>query len=440
MTEGCPRMPAIHNLNDESGQATVIMALVMGLVMLGFLALATDVGYLFYQKRMAQSAADAAAIAAAEEYSAGYSGNAQNAANAAATMNGFDTTLASNPATVTLSTSTTGYYSSAGSHGSAWVTAVVARPIPTFFLAAFSSRFSTMQVSASATGAEGLSSPTCVCMQGTSGQNLNMSNGTSLSAPSCGITADSSASNAIGIVGGSSLSAQTLGTISSNWNNNGNINNGGSISSSTKIVQGISTQCSPSLPAAPTDTTCSADPFSSQSGGGAKYTVGPSSSYGTTMYGTTICYNALTVNGNGDTVTLNPGIYVINGGALHFLSGTNGGGNGVTFYLTGNASLIIDNGANVNLTAPTSGIYSGIVFYQAASDTNVMSIQGGSSTVITGAILAPGAGITLGNGSGSNISASIDAQTLTMTGGASLSCAPSVSLGTLNTSVAKLVR
>ncbi len=426
--------------NDESGQATAIMALVMGIVMIGFLALAADVGYLFHEKRMAQSAADAASLAAAEEDSyPGDSSNALPAAKAAAKMNGFDTTLAKNPATVVLSTSSTGIYSNVGNSGSsAWVTAVVSRPIPTFFLSAFNSGFKTMQVSASATSAQGQSSPTCVCLQSTSGQGLSMSNGASISAPSCGITVDSSSSNAIGIVGGASVNATTLGTVSTNWNTNANINNGGSIASSTKIVQGISTQCSPSLPAAPTDTACSADPMSSQSGGGATFTVGPNSSYGTTVGGNTVCYNSLTVNGNGDTVTLNPGIYVINGGQLHFLSGTNGGGNGVFFYLTGNASLVIDNGANVKLSAPTSGTYSGIAIYQAASDTNALSIQGGAATVISGSILAPGAAVTLGNGSGSSISAAIDAQSLTMNGGGTLTAAPGVSLGTLNTSVAKL--
>jgi hypothetical protein len=60
-------------------------------------------------------------------------------------------------------------------------------------------------------------------------------------------------------------------------------------------------------------------------------------------------------------VNLNPGVYVISNGELHFESGANNasntGGNGVFFYLVGTASLVIDNGANVNLTAPSSGTY-----------------------------------------------------------------------------------
>ena len=96
---------------DDEGQATVFMALFMGLLLVGFLAIAMDMGYIFHARRMAQAAADAAAIAAAEE--GGTTANAQNAANVAAKMNGFDTTLATNPATVTLSTSSSGLYSSA---------------------------------------------------------------------------------------------------------------------------------------------------------------------------------------------------------------------------------------------------------------------------------------------------------------------------------------
>ena len=43
---------------DERGQATTFMALFMGLIMLGFIAFALDVGYLFQKKRMAQAAAE----------------------------------------------------------------------------------------------------------------------------------------------------------------------------------------------------------------------------------------------------------------------------------------------------------------------------------------------------------------------------------------------
>jgi len=180
----------------------------------------------------------------------------------------------------------------------------------------------------------------------------------------------------------------------------------------------------------PTYSTCANDPL--PGGGGNSYTVGPSSSSGTA------CYKALTVDGNGNTVTLNPGNYVINGGELHFESGLNRGGNGVFFYLVNGASVVIDNGANVNLVAQSTGTYAGILFFEDSGDSQPMSIQGGASSVFNGEILAPAAAVTLGNGSGTTIDAEIAAQSLTMNGGGTLHSTAVTNLGTLNTSVAKV--
>ena len=414
----------------------------MGMIMLGFLAFAVDCGYFFHMKRMAQAAADAAAIAAAEEDQYGSTAE-QNAANAAATMNGFNTSAATNPATVTLTSNSNGNYSNLGTgNPGTWIQAVVSQPIKGYFLEAFNGGSHTMTISAAAAAGEGQVSPTCICLEAPTGRDLNMSNNSQITASGCGVTIDSSSTNALGIVGSANLNSLSLGTVSSTWNNSSNysnnVNNAGSISSSTDIVTGISSGCAPTLPPVPTDTNCSADPFNSISGGGAKYTVGPGSTYGSTVGGTTICYTALTVNGNGDTVTLNPGIYVINGGSLHFESGANKGGTGVLFYLEGNASVTIDNGANVNLAASTTGTYANILIYQDPADTKTLSIQGGSSAVMSGAIYATGAAVTLGNGSGTSITADIVAQTLTMNGGGTLNSAPNASLGTMNISTAKL--
>jgi Flp pilus assembly protein TadG len=428
-------------VRDEDGQTLVVVAAFMALVAFGFLAFAVDVGTLFRQKRMAQAAADAAALAAASEVATGYSANEQTVANAVAKLNGFDTTLATNPATVTLTTPTTGNFT-----GSAYVQATVKRPIPTMFLAAFSHSMATMSVSASAIAGGSKSSQTCVCVGGTSGQDINMSNDSKLTASGCGIVDNSSSSNAIGIVGSATLTAVSLGTVSSSWDNSSNINNGGSIASSTTIVQGITSQCAPTLPAAPTYSNCVADPGGSYG----TFTWGPSSASGV------VCYTGLTVGANGSACTLNPGTYVISNGTLHFESGSGGhsnlGGNGVFFYLTGTASLSIDNGANINLvaggatesggaTAPTVGSYNGIVVYEASGDTAAMSLQGGSSSYINGALYAPSAALTIGNGSGATVNGAIYANTLTMNGGGTLTAVADANEGSLSMgSTAKLVQ
>jgi Flp pilus assembly protein TadG len=429
---------------DESGQSIVIVAAFMGLVAMGFLAFALDVGTLSQQKRMAQAAADAAALAAAEEVSVGASSNEQTAANAMAKLNGFDTTLATNPATVTLSTPNSGNYS-----GSAYVKATVSRPIPTMFLRALRSNWATMDVSASSIAGGSQTSQTCICLEGTSGEVLNMSNNAKLNAASCGLVDNSTSSNALGIVGSATLTSVSLGTVSSTWNNasnySSNVNNGGSIANSTTIVTGITSSCAPTLPTAPAYSSCVNDP----GGAWGTFTWGPASA------SSVICYNALTVGSNGSTCTLNPGTYVINGGELHFESGANNhsnlGGNGVFFYLVGNASLVIDNGANVNLvaggatqngggTAPTVGTYNGIAVYQATSDTQTVQIQGGSTTFMNGAIYAPGANINAANGSGSTIEGGIVAKSLTMAGGAILNATTDINEGSLSVGSPKLLQ
>jgi hypothetical protein len=156
------------------------------------------------------------------------------------------------------------------------------------------------------------------------------------------------------------------------------------------------------------------------------------------------------VGANGSTCTLNPGIYVVTG-ELHFESGANGysnlGGNGVFFYLPGSASLVIDNGANVNIVAggstestaygggaaPSVGSgYNGIAIYEPSSNTNAISIQGGSNSYIGGAIYAPGAALSVGNGSSMTLPiGGIYASSLTMTGGTTLNVTDDVSEGSI---------
>src|SRR5271156_3786389 len=130
---------------DESGQTVSLVAVFMGLVAIGFIALALDVGTLCRERRVAQSAADAAALAAAEELTLGYTSNEQAAANAMAGVNGFSTTQSTNPATVTLQPPIVGTFT-----GSSYVQATVTKSIPTYFMAAFNRNLATMSVTATA--------------------------------------------------------------------------------------------------------------------------------------------------------------------------------------------------------------------------------------------------------------------------------------------------
>jgi Flp pilus assembly protein TadG len=425
----------------EDGQTTVIMALIMATFLFGFVALGVDTEALFHAKRQAQAAADAAAVAAAEEYSNGTVAE-NTAAVAMAKMNGFDNSLAVNPATVTVTTPSSGNYS--GTAG--YVQVIVAQPVPTFFSRVITHQ-PTVTVSARAVAGYGLGSPTCVCLTGKTGTDLNLSNNAKLTPNNCGTWVDSSSSTAVELSGSGTLGGLSLGTVASGWStaqNGSNVNNGASILSGTKVVEGLTGSCNPPMPTVPTYTasSCTADPLTQYGNGGSSYSVGPGSTYSTTQSGGLVCYNSLTVGTNGDAVNLNPGIYVINGGSLHFESGANNasntGGSGVFFYLVGNASLTIDNGANVNLTAATTGTYANILVFQDPADTQALSIQGGSNTSFNGAIYAENSNVNLANGSSTTLTADLVAKTLTMAGGGTLSSSSISDFGAYGTSVAKL--
>jgi hypothetical protein len=90
-------------------------------------------------------------------------------------------------------------------------------------------------------------------------------------------------------------------------------------------------------------------------------------------------------------ITLQPGSYVLDGGAINL--GGNGSlkGTGVTIFLLGDAEFSINGNEVVQLTPPTSGPYAGITIFQEKSNDNTVSINGTSDSYVTGFVYAPGA-------------------------------------------------
>jgi len=409
----------------------MVIVVFMGMFLLAFVAIGIDVGYMFHEKRMAQAAADAAAVAAAEEMSSGNTSNEQSVANTMAALNGFDPNATTNPSTVTLSTPTSGNYSGSANY----IQAVVSRPIPTFFLGELNHSATTLTVSARAVAGGGMSSPTCICLEASTGAGLSMSNNAQLVAPQCGVTVDSSSGNAVGIVGSAGLSALSLGTISNTWNNSGNINNNGFISSTTKVIQGIQTLCKPTVtpPSLPNGLPCYSNPIQGWTAANnytGAYTLPLS---GETTSGGIVCFTSLDTS-QSSSVTFSPGYtYYIQG---NFSTG--GGapltGNGVSFYVGGTVNIA--NGVTSKLSAPTDA--NGVpqtLFYAMG---NTVNIQGGSNSTFSGLMYAPNAAVTLNNGTGTVLNMDFVAQTLSLSGGATLNSYSTANLGTLNISVAKL--
>jgi hypothetical protein len=146
-----------------------------------------------------------------------------------------------------------------------------------------------------------------------------------------------------------------------------------------------------------------------------------------------VCYNSIDTSQSA-SVTFSPGyIYYVNG------SFTTGGGaplsgNNVTFYVGGNVDIA--NGITASLSAPTVGSTPQTLFYAMGT---AVTIDGGSSSTFSGLVDAPNAAVTLDNGTGTTLNMDFVAQSLTMAGGATLNSYATTNLGTLNTTVAKVV-
>lgn len=343
-----------------------------------------------------QSAADSAAIAGAQEL---HYGDVISAAQADSSKNGL--TNGSNGVTVTVNNPP---LNGPKKGNSGYVEVIVSQSERTFFLNA--SGLGSMTVNGRAVAALG-PIQNCFYELGTSGTDISISGGSTVSATDCGFLADSSSSSALSVSGGSTLNAGAINLV-------GNYSvTGGSHITPSSPATGITPVSDPlGYLAAPSflSSSCVANP---NIGGGATTTIGPSTSGGT------ICYNGLTIGG-GAHVTLKSGLYIINNGAFSVQGGASITGSSTTFYLAGGGSVSIGNGASISLTAPTSGTYDGILFYQNRSNSTAASITGGTNPTLNGILYFPDAGLTLTGGSSSTLYTSVISSSITFSGGSTM--------------------
>jgi Flp pilus assembly protein TadG len=368
---------------DQRGQTTIIMALSI-FSLCGMAGFAVDVGTLFRAKRVLQTAADAGALTAAAE--ANY-GDSNAAALAIAAQNGA--TNGTNGYTVTESTVASGYQ------------VIATQAAPTYFMKLF--HLNSMAVSAVAVASNAAASG-CIYTLDPSGVDIGMTGSGSLSMPDCGIVINSASSNALNLTGSGTISAQSIGIV-------GNYNKTGSGTISPAPVTGIAPAPDPlAYLSAPTYSSgsCLSDPHFT---GSTSNTVGPSTAGGT------VCYNGLTNTGSG-SLTLQPGVYVINGSFSSTGSGSISG-TGVTIYLAPpNGALSLTGSGTLNISAPTdpSNPYNGILFYEDRTDSNSMKITGSGNSNLQGIFYAPDAALTLTGSSGTAINADLVVHALSMTG------------------------
>lgn len=339
----------------NSGQALVAATLGL-LALIGATGLAVDMGYLRYQKRLQQSAADSAALAGAAEATYGQAGPA---AFEDSSLNGF--TNGTNNVTITVNQPpATGPYTTDPSAIEVLITAIH----PTFFMKIFGVNSATLTARAVAhTGGRN-------CVYSLAG-GLGITNTGIFYGPQCGILDD------------------------------GDLNNSGTVTAASVGVHGAASGAATN-PAAITGIIQAADPLA--------FLPLPTAPAG--CVAANLAGNPVTLNpGNycaGISVTtaqniiFNPGIYEVTGGGITFNGTGTITGNGVTFSLSptgGGVSINTAPGATqqLNLTAPTTGTDAGILFYQDPLDLAPASIQGIGNPTLQGVLYFPGTTLTLNN-------------------------------------------
>lgn len=378
----------------ETGNIIVFTALGMT-VLLGMGGLAVDVGALRHEKRLQQTAADAAALAGASDLLyGGVSSGAKNASQA----NGFtdsgrtDCATSNSAGEICVTVNNPPSTLSPHHHGdSKYVEVLVTKVQPTYFMRIFGTRYATAVLTARAvaTNLGAGNNGGCLYTLGNSGDGIRM-NGTPnlISAPNCGIIDDAD----FRTNGHATVNAASIGVVGSVTTN------GGANFPGAQPVSGMPVAADPLSYLTPPPSGCSGSTSIVINGTGKVQTLSGNYCGGVTINGTNnqitlnpASFSDISINGSGNTVTFNPGRYVVTGSSGLSDNGNNSvlNGDGVTFYIS-QGTVNFNGSTGGTLSAPTTGADAGMLFWEPKSNTNGLTLNGKSTFKTDGIFYAPG--------------------------------------------------
>lgn len=364
-------------LKDESGTTAVTFGLLIT-VALGFVGLGVDLGAAYQARRHVQSAADSSAFSGATTLLAG-DDSIVGVGHAVSARYGF--VDGQDGVTVTINKPpTSGQYTDLAQA----VEVIIQRPGIRFFSALFGSGQSSIRGRAVAkvnAGAEA-----CVVALNNS---ISISSA-SLQAEGCSLYSNSAAANAFDMSGTSSLTAAGVGVV------------GGSVIGSNSTISTQNGVQTGQRPIQDPYRNVPIPPYSGCSFNNASLKTG---TYGGSYTSPVVFCNGLLIN-SGSTVTLNPGIYIIDRGEFRVNGGGTIRGTGVTIVLTSStgsdyAYAIFNGQSIVELTGPSTGPTAGMVLYQdrRAPSSGENILNGGAGQSLTGAVYFPNQMIRYSGGS-----------------------------------------
>jgi putative Flp pilus-assembly TadE/G-like protein len=362
----------------EAGQTLALVAICM-VTFLAAAGLAVDMGYMRYEKRLMQAAADSAALVAATDANLGESGSAQADARAVATANGFQDGV--NSVIVSFANPNVNL-------GTAYQV-TIQQTLPTFFMKIVD--IGTSTVSASGVATIG-TSPGCIYALQTGGAGLTLNAG--INAPNCGIV-DNGSLNGVGDIAAASIGVYVPGGYG-----------------------GVATIAPVEATAQP-----AADPLAYMTPPtlGGCIMQGPISTMMTLGPGTYCGAFGITII-SGGIVNFTPGLYILDGGPGLQIQGTGiATGTDVSFYIdpTGGAVTFSSIGA-VTLSAPTSAgtLPANILFYQDPGNPSPADVSNGGigNVTLSGTLYFPNAPLTIAGSFNPNQNSLVVAQSVTVAG------------------------
>ena len=412
VSPGKPDRNSPARANRRSGQ-TVILATLTLTTMFGTVGLAVDLGWGYFLKQRVQTAADAAASAAAIY--------ALNNADTCATVS-CGTTLnctgVTSPATTSLQAGclyatvdgppilSASMIENDSAHLPAgltnvaptiWVKATVSASNANKFLSLVG--FNTASISASSiAGVSGAPAAACIyALDPTASGALQVKGTATLTVTNCPVYVNSNSPTAMKKTGSGDVNA-TVNIV-------GNYSQVGSGNITPAPFTGKMPVADP-LAALPAPT------FS-----GCDYTNFSASTSVTLNHG--VYCGGISITGSG-TTTMNPGTYIMNGGGFSSAGSANITASHVMIYNTASAgysagAVSIAGSGNFIMSAPNAGVYEGILIFQDRSLANAATVNGSSSSAVTGTLYFYDANLTY-TGSSTAQYTGIVADTITMVG------------------------
>ncbi|HUF57615.1 MAG TPA: pilus assembly protein TadG-related protein [Thermohalobaculum sp.] len=355
---------------NDRGAAAIVLAVALP-VMIGGMALGTEVGSWFMGQRELQQAADLAAHAAGVKLREGADeATMRDAALDVASASGFD---GGTDTLTLLNPPDTGAF--AGDADS--VAVRLLRDQPRYFTRIYSSE--PVDLNARAVVAVQGGATACLLALSTSASGaVTISGSTEVTFEGCDVASNSSASDSFLMSGGGSM----LSTGCVNTVGGAQTTAGLTMTDCTSVNANAPPAADPYADVAEPELTGTCQP----SGSVKDKTLTPTENHPSGVPAMRFC-SGLDVRGS---VTFDPGLYLIEGGSFTINSNALVVGSGVTFYLGDGVEMKFNGSAQFSFSAPTSGPFSGLLIFGSRSATTAQhTVTGNAASTLDGAIYTP---------------------------------------------------